>query len=52
METFEDSLRLHCNIEYDKEGNEVVNSSLSAVMIAFDEWQTDMKNKYKTFIDK
>ena len=42
METFEDFLRLHCNIEYDKEGNEVVNSSLSAVMIAFDEWRSDV----------
>lgn len=38
IEAFEDSLRKHCNIDYNKSGEEIVNSSLSAVLIAFDEW--------------
>lgn len=34
----EDVLKEHCNTEYSKEGNELVVSSVSAVLIAMDEY--------------
>jgi hypothetical protein len=48
MNDFEDKLREHCNIEFDKKtGEEIVVSSLSAVLIAFEEWN-NQKRKIKS----
>ena len=48
---FENQLKKHCNIEYDIVGDEVVKSSINAVLIAFEEWykeyQKDVKSKLK-----
>lgn len=41
---FEEMLRKHCNFEFGKgSSEEIVNSSLSAVMIAFDEYLKQVK---------
>ena len=39
IDDFEMQLRLNCNIGYDlRSGEEMVNTSVNAVLIAFDEW--------------
>ena len=48
----EEYVRDHCNIEYNKAtGEEMVNSTLAAVMIAFDEYAKDLKKSLKDFDD-
>jgi len=38
---FEESLREHCNIEYDIDGEEIVKSSIASVLIAFEEYENE-----------
>ena len=48
----EEYIRENCNIEYNKStGEEMVNSTLAAVMIAFDEYAKDLKESLKDFDD-
>ena len=47
LSNFEDKLREHCNIEYDITGEEIVKSSVAAVLIAFEEWHKDYLKEKK-----
>lgn len=41
MKEFEEKVREHCNIEFNKaNGDEMINTSLNSLMIAFEEWQS------------